>query len=128
MYKDFDNWNKEKKEIEQKASKVFYRAREIWWCQLGVNIGSEQDGKENLFLRPILIIKSFGKNICLVAPLTTSSKQHKYRIYLGDVEGKKASAILSQIKVIDTKRLFKKICTLEKTRFNEVIKNLKEIL
>jgi hypothetical protein len=35
MKKDFDNWNKRKKEINEEEPH-FYREREIRWCSLGI--------------------------------------------------------------------------------------------
>ena len=45
--KNFDDWNKIKKDIEKsKIDKVFH-TQEIWWCSIGINIGFEEDGKNN---------------------------------------------------------------------------------
>ena len=41
--KNFDTWNIKKKHVNRGESRL-YTEREIWWCSLGVNIGSEQDG------------------------------------------------------------------------------------
>jgi len=48
MKKDFDGWNEEKKQTEMEGARL-YTVREIWWCQLGVNVGSEQSGKAHDF-------------------------------------------------------------------------------
>ncbi|MEK7104887.1 MAG: hypothetical protein AAB868_02505 [Patescibacteria group bacterium] len=40
MEKDFDNWNKRKKEINSEEPN-FYHEKEIRWCSLGINIGNE---------------------------------------------------------------------------------------
>jgi hypothetical protein len=44
MKKDFDGWNKDKKNINNEGTHKFYKAKEIWWCSLGLNVGFEQDG------------------------------------------------------------------------------------
>ena len=72
MKKDFDKWNIQKKAIHNSRKNKFYRNREVWWCDLGVNIGFEQDGTGDNNRRPILIIKGFSKEVCLIVPLTTS--------------------------------------------------------
>ena len=38
--KDFDNWNIEKQEINQKTNDkdFWFETREIWWCSLGINV------------------------------------------------------------------------------------------
>ncbi len=79
--------------------------REIWWCRLGVNVGTEQDGKGNWYVRPCIILRGFGADACLVAPLTTSPRKHSLRVPVGLIEGDEARANLSQIRVIDTRRL-----------------------
>ncbi len=120
--KDFDNWNSQKKTIHNQGENKFYHPRDIWWCHLGLNVGFEQDGKDKDFERPVLVLKSFGKNICLIVPLTTSPAKHKYRVQIGLIEEKQATVILSQIKIIDTKRFVEKIGVLEKHLFEEIQK------
>ena len=45
MEKDFDGWNKEKKNVNNNGTQKLFHEREIWWASFGVNIGREQDGK-----------------------------------------------------------------------------------
>jgi mRNA interferase MazF len=125
MDKDFDTWNKQKKSIHAKSDIKFYHPRDIWWCRLGLNIGYEQDGKDNEFERPVLVLKSFGPYICLIAPLTTSEKKHMYRIPVGLIKGKEARVIVSQIKVVDTKRFVEKIGVLDIKIFREIQKHIR---
>ena len=62
MAKDFDKWNKRKKEIHnRKDIPEFYHQREIWWCVMGTNVGVEADGKGNDYGRPVLVLKGFNK-------------------------------------------------------------------
>ena len=127
MQKDFDSWNNKKKEINEKIG-PFCHERELWWCALGINVGFEQDGSDTEYRRPILILKGLSKETCLVIPLTTSKSIHKLRPSIGLVEEKEASALLSQIKVIDTKRLVRKIGNLDKEIFESIRKTVKDIL
>ncbi|MEK7471526.1 MAG: type II toxin-antitoxin system PemK/MazF family toxin [Patescibacteria group bacterium] len=124
MEKDFDTWNSQKKNIHNAGENKFYHPRDIWWCRLGLNVGSEQDGKDIDFERPVLVLKAFGK-ICLVVPLTTSHQKHEYRIPIGLIEEKEAVVILSQIKVVDTKRFSEKIGVLNKEIFSNIQKHLR---
>ncbi len=128
MEKDFDRWNIKKKKINREAKNKLYTVREIWWCSLGLNIGSEQDGTGEDLDRPILILKGISRETCFIIPLTTSPKIHKARVPLGLVQGKLASALLSQIKVIDTKRLIYKVGFLDQGIFDLVRKNAKDFL
>lgn len=128
MEKDFDKWNLKKKEIQAQKPNVFYHAREIWWCSLGVNIGFEQDGSGEEYYRPVLVLKGFSKQICLVVPLTASVQNHPLRPSIGVVENKEAHALLSQMRVIDTKRLVRKMGYLGKDMFEKIQKTVKELL
>ena len=128
MKKDFDNWNEKKKDISNKVFSPFYHERELWWCTLGVNIGFEQDGSELEYRRPVIILKGLSRETCLIIPLTTSSSEHKLRPSVGLIEEKNACALISQIKVIDTKRLVRKIGVLDKVIFEEIRKTTKDML
>ena len=127
MKKDFDVWNEKKKIINNQQVIVFCHERELRWCSLGLNIGSEQDGSNIEYRRPVLIIKGLSKETCFVVPLTTSNRVHRFRPSVGLVEGKVASALLSQIRVIDTKRLVKKIGYLDKEIFFDIRKTIKNM-
>ena len=47
--KDFDKWNIIKKQVNTKEviRDLFFYEREVWWCSLGLNVGYEQDGKND---------------------------------------------------------------------------------
>jgi len=124
--KDFDGWNKVKKETHAELPRL-YTVREIWWCRLGTNVGSEQDGSGQLFLRPVIIIRSFGPHTCVVLPLTTSPQKHPLRIPVGAIQGQSASAILSQMRIIDTRRLVEKVGFLDKKIFVVLKKAAKDL-
>jgi mRNA interferase MazF len=76
MQKNFDSWNKYKKRIQIERAHKHYHARDIWWCSLGVNVGSEHDGEGSEYQRPVLIIKGLSVNTCLAIPLTASLNKH----------------------------------------------------
>lgn len=124
MAKNFDRWNEIKKQTDGEEPRL-YTVRETWWCRLGVNVGSEQDGNGTLFLRPVVIARAFGANTCLVVPLTASPRKHRLRVPVGKVKDKDASALISQIRVIDTRRLVEKIGFLDKERFADIRKAVK---
>lgn len=128
MKKDFGGWNEQKKRTNERQDTPFYHARELWWCTLGVNIGSEQDGTGTEYRRPILVLKGLSAETCIAIPLTTSARNHPLRPAIGEVEGKGAHALLSQIRVIDTKRLVRKIGYLDKGIFEEIRKTARAML
>jgi mRNA interferase MazF len=127
MQKDFDGWNEVKKKTSAEQPRL-YTVREIWWCRLGVNVGTEQDGSGEKFLRPVVIVRGFGPDACLVIPLTTSAREHALRIPIGLVAGLQARANLSQTRVIDTRRLVEKVGFLEKDVFLTLRKAAKDML
>lgn len=73
-------------------------------------------------------MKGLSKETCLAIPLTTSPQKHKYRIPLQDIDGKEAKAIISQIRVIDTKRLVNKIGVVDRETFHILQKSIKDAL
>lgn len=128
MEKDFDGWSKVKKETHHEGARKYCHTREIWWCTFGINIGNEQDGSGREYRRPVIILKGFSTETCLTVPLTTSSKEHRFRLRVGNVDGKEAQALLSQVRVIDTLRLVRKIGYLHKDTFQIIRKAVKDML
>lgn len=118
-HKDFNKWNTEKQYINSTDHHPYFSEREIWWCALGVNIGVEVDGKNGKFERPALILKYLNKDMTLVVPLTTKSKEDKNHIQIR-IEDMTSYAKISQIKVISSKRLLRKISTLPEDEFLKV--------
>jgi mRNA interferase MazF len=115
--KDFNLWH-QLKEVLHRSNKIMYTyEREIWWCSIGANIGYEQDGKGQSFERPVLIVKVFNEHLVWVIPLTSSIKDNKYYFKYtqtetndsGDEITKECSALVSQLRVISTKRLLRKL-------------------
>lgn len=106
----------------------FFHEREIWWCALGVNIGFEQNGHGDEYLRPVIVLKGMSKQTCFVIPLTASISDHRLRPSVGIVDGKKARALLSQMRLVDSKRLAKKIGYLDKNLFEQIKKAAKDTL
>ena len=108
MEKDFQKWHNKKKEIHESDELPYFYEREIWWCSLGVNVGYEQDGKHENFERPVLLLKKFNQHVLWAVPLTSKQKNGKY--YYSFEFGKETSvAILSQLRLISSKRLLRKI-------------------
>ena len=128
MAKDFDRWNEKKKDVDAKLSAPFYHEREIWWCALGVNVGSEEDGSSEEYRRPVVVLKGFSRDTCLVVPLTTSTRHHPLRPSVGLIDGKEAHALLSQLRTVDTKRFVRKIGMLDANVFAEIRKTARGML
>lgn len=128
MQKDFDGWNEQKKETNSREDVLLYHERDVRWCRLGTNVGFEQDGTGAGRARPVLVLKAFNRYACLVIPLTTSTKRSPYHVSIGVVNNRPASVIISQLRLIDTKRLTVKIMVLNKTTFDKIRKAVKDML
>lgn len=127
MQKDFDGWNIIKKQVNETIFSDYIHEREVWWCSLGVNIGFEEDGKNVSFERPVLILKKFSKEVVLIVPLSTKVKNHPYHFpHLHD--GQEYSALLSQIRVISTKRLLRMIYRMDEQIFDIIKQTAREML
>lgn len=78
--KEFDTWNDLKKKIDLNNLPLFYpQEKEVWFINLGKNIGFEQNGVGDDFARPVLILKRFNNKMFWVIPL--SSKQKNFDFY-----------------------------------------------
>ncbi len=53
--KDFDKWNNIKKKVDKNNQGISFCEKEIWWCYSGVNVDAENDGKGEMFIRPVYI-------------------------------------------------------------------------
>lgn len=124
--KDFDSWNKRKKDIHASEFKGFVHEREIWWCSLGMNVGDEEDGKNDMFERPILVLKKFNMNIVLSVPFTIRVKENKY-YFSFEHEGTRFAVVLSQLRLISTKRLTRRVRKIDHTLFNAIKEAIKKV-
>ncbi len=126
--KNFAAWNTQKEFLEDKVELPYFNEREIWLCSIGQNVGSEQDGKGNKFLRPLVIVKKLNKNLFAGIPLTSRLKKDRHHFYIGYTKGVKSSAILSQGGTYSSKRLYKKIGSLSVDVFNNMKSAAKEYI
>lgn len=129
MLKDYTKWHSLKQTVNNSLDKrPFFHEREIWYCHLGENVGFEQDGKGESFLRPIVILRKFNNEIFWAIPLTSALKDSKYYYIISFGEGNKSSVILSQIRLVDAKRLSYKIGFVAKDEFALLAKKLKDLI
>ena len=98
----FSEWTKEKVNLRYNGTlpKFPIYNNFIYWCNLGINIGSEQNK-----LRPVLILKT-SKNspICTILPLTTKRLQDNFWFYI-DLENVDATVLVEQLKVVSKLRI-----------------------
>ena len=123
------NWTKLKLKIHNKPddNTVFFQEREIWWVSLGINIGSEQNGKHGNFERPVLVLKKFNKYTLWIIPITSKHKSQKYYFNLF-LDGILYCFNLSQLRLISSKRLLRKMAVLPEDKFKKIQELIKELI
>jgi len=129
MQKDFKKWNLVKEKVNNKnISNLYFKEQEVWYCYFGCNVGFEQDGKGCNFLRPVLIFKKFNKNLFFGIPLTSKNKENNKFYFKINIDGTFQSLILSQMKVVDSKRLIDRKFFIPKEIFIEIKKVFMNII
>jgi len=129
MEKDYQVWTPIKVHINNTDLRPMgCKKREVWICNMGENVGFEEDGKGSEFTRPVLILKVFNREFCHIVPLSTTSKRGRFYYPFEGNTGKISVAILSQSKPIDTARLSRKVGYINKEDFAEIQKQIKEVL
>ncbi|MBZ7987617.1 type II toxin-antitoxin system PemK/MazF family toxin [Campylobacter canadensis] len=108
---NYDEWNEIKKKTHNNTNKYKnIKVGEVYWVKVGLNIGNEVYGKGKDYARLVLVINklfdSAGNRLFLGVPLSSRiyEKANKYR-YVFDSNGSLQTALLSQIKVFDNKRV-----------------------
>jgi molybdopterin-guanine dinucleotide biosynthesis protein len=81
----FDIWNTKKQLLDKKDNIIKFRERDVLFISVGKNIGFEQNGKGEEFLRPVVVLKKFSSYSFIGTPLTSKNKEgifyHKVRFY-----------------------------------------------
>jgi len=134
MEKDYQIWTPIKKNLNNTDEpRLFFHEREVWYCHLGENVGFEQDGRGDEFFRPVVIIRKFNNEIFWGVPLTRTQKDLPFYFKFiletdTEVSVEKSAAVLSQIRLIDAKRLRRMIGYISEEDFILLKKKLKELL
>lgn len=130
--KDFDGWSTLKQRLNGREEKSvpWIKEREIWWCSVGINVGYEADGHNELYNRPVLIIRKFSPQAFMGVPLTTKGKPNGYNLPI-EFKGATSYVMLSQLRLYDTRRIQNQkslLGTLPEEQFDAVKKALKRLL
>lgn len=128
MEQDFDKWNEIKKKINRFSSSNFVHEREIWWCSIGKNIGDEENGKNDRFERPVLVLRKPNRDIAVTVPISTQPKNNQYN-FVYSHNGVEFSVIVSQIRLLSTKRFNRRIRKIGNQLFDNIRRRLiKEVI
>ncbi len=105
---------------------------DIWQVDLNPTMGSEQKGKRPCVILQTNAVSDYGLTT-IIAPLT-SKKVNKVYSFEADIKPSSRNGLrelskikFDQIRVIDKRRLIKKIGKIEEKYFFEILKALKNI-
>lgn len=121
MLFEFQEWHEKKSDIESKLYRRYFHEREIWWCSIGANVGYEQNGKGKNFARPVVILRKFSNEVFWGIPLTTKIRTGKYYVPIDIGDGRLRTATISQLKLIDGKRIYEKLGDISKKQHQILI-------
>ena len=119
MKKDFTRWHLQKTKISNEGSVPLFHEREVWWCALGTNVGVEEDGKNELHERPVLVYRKFSSELLYTLPTTSRSKTGPYYCSY-HLNGADSFVILTQLKSISSKRLLRRVGRISWDQFRHV--------
>ncbi|MBU1657586.1 type II toxin-antitoxin system PemK/MazF family toxin [bacterium] len=127
----FNKWNEVKKIVQDENILVGFKNRDIFYMNMGKNIGYEQDGKGENFVRPVVVVKGFNKDIFFGIPLSTKLKEGKFYYQFSFKKQDETItniALLSQMRLFSTKRLLNKIGVIGKEDFQELKNKFKVLI
>ena len=99
--------------------------------KMGHNVGFEQNGKGENFVRPVIILKKFNKAMFFGVPTSTQLKEGTfYYPFCFDKEGHSRMniALLSQMKLYSSNRLLNKIGMVKKEDFETIKQKIKKLI
>ena len=105
---EFAKWNKLKTHLELYGRQPNPSQGEIWWAGVGKNLGSEINGKNEVFSRPILVYKKLSRYKFMAIPLTSQDHVGSWYVEFAQ-NGKRQIAVLSVAKNMSIKRLYSRV-------------------
>ncbi|AQW87088.1 putative toxin-antitoxin system, toxin component, PemK family [Campylobacter pinnipediorum subsp. caledonicus] len=128
----FDSWNEVKKEVNKREGGYTVKPKNIYWVNLGLNVGDEEFGKGKKFLRPVLAIKQVTKNLFIGMPLTTTIREDNELFhtitYTNNKQEKSSSVIIFQIKAFSIKRIVNRAGKIDNESFKIITDKLIKIV
>lgn len=123
--KDYRKWHELKTQIENSNNQTqkIFKEGEVWWCTIGLNIGFEEDGKNDNYERPVLIFRKFNKEMFWGLPMTSRQRDGKF-YYSFKFRSSMSTIILSQLRTISSKRLIRHMGKVEREVFVEIEKGV----
>lgn len=114
-----EEWFLVKASLYRRDKRPFLKAGELWWCSIGMNVGDEEFGKGDRFVRPVLVFKKISNNLFLDLPTTTRNKKGSWYVDIVH-KNKKRAVMLNQARVFDSRRLLSLIGTISEESFRNI--------
>ena len=131
MEENFDKWNQVKKNVQEDEKTRLFKQRDIFFITMGQNIGFEQNGKGENFVRPIVILKKITNQMFIGIPLSSQIKDgdwfFKFEFNIKDKISLNI-AILPQIRMFSSKRLLNKIGVMKIEDFEKMKDKIKKFI
>lgn len=113
--------------IDINERELYFYEKQIWWASIGQNVGSEQNGKNDNFERPILVLKKFNEDTLWA--IMASSKIRSGRYYTScHLDDKEFSLNLSQLRLISSRRLLRLVGMISLEEFELIRDKVKDIV
>lgn len=123
----YNHWNVLKQCLEFSAKDTLFKEGQVWWINIGQNLGGESYGKGRLFSRPVLVYRKLSTELFIGIPLTSKIKHGTWFVGVRHRE-KKVTALLHQIRVFDRKRLLNSMGHLDDEDYRKIKTGLRDLL
>ena len=116
---EFNKWNNVKINLELHGRQPKISQGQLWWTGVGRNVGSEINGKNERFSRPVLVYRKLSSNKFMAIPLT--SQPHEGSWYISFVHASKTQiAVIGDATTMSTKRLYRMIGKIDDTDYEKI--------
>ena len=116
---EYKKWNNVKINLEIYGRQPKISQGQIWWAGVGKNIGTEINGKNSRFSRPIIVYRKLCGNKFMAIPLT--SQEHEGSWYVPFMQnGKKQIAVVGDARIMNIKRLYRLIGCIDDTDYERI--------
>lgn len=121
--KKFNQWNEVKKLLNDTSPRIKVKEGWLYWVSVGVNVGTEQDGKGPVFTRPVLAfyVDKNDKKEFIGIPFSTVEQRNYRYTEIAIIEEKVSYALIKQIRSFSVKRINREIGELRPEIFDNII-------
>ena len=118
---EYEKWNKVKIHLQLYGRQPNPKQGEIWWAGCGKNLGTEMNGKNTRFARPVIIYRKLSRYSFMAVPLTSKKREGSWYVPFVH-KGIKEVAVVGQAKVMSVRRLYSRMGEMDQTDMGRVEK------